>query len=150
MPQSLVQNYLHIVFSTKLRQPFIDKEISPELFSYLAAICKKLECSPIIVGGHRDHVHLLIMLSRKIALMKLIEELKSHSSKWIKTKGPQYQNFYWQRGYGAFSVHSKGLDIVKQYISNQEEHHSKKSFQGEYREFLKQYNVEYDEKYVWD
>ena len=82
--------------------------------------------------------------------MKLIEELKSHSSKWIKTKGIEYQNFYWQRGYGAFSVNPKGIETVKQYIANQEEHHRTKTFQEEYKAFLKKYKVEYDERYVWD
>ncbi len=82
--------------------------------------------------------------------MKLMEELKSHSSKWIKTKGPEYANFYWQDGYGAFSVNPAGVDIVTAYIANQHAHHNKKSFQDEYRAVLKEYNVEYDEKYVWD
>ncbi len=95
MPQSLVQNYIDITFSTKNRQPFIDKNISAELYSYLGGICKNLECNPIKVGGHKDHVHIICLLSRKIALMKLIEEHKSHSSKWIKTKGDNYKNFYW-------------------------------------------------------
>jgi REP element-mobilizing transposase RayT len=90
------------------------------------------------------------MLSKKIALMKLMEELKSHSSKWIKTKGPGYENFYWQDGYGAFSVNPSQVDRVIAYIANQHEHHSKKTFQDEYCTFLKKYKVEYDEKYVWD
>ena len=93
MPQSLVNIYIHITFSTKNRQPFIDKNIRDELFSYLAGIWKNKECNPIIIGGHKDHVHLLCLLSQKIALMKLIEQLKSHSSKWIKTKGEQLEIF---------------------------------------------------------
>jgi len=82
--------------------------------------------------------------------MKLIEKVKSYSSKWIKTKGNNYQNFYWQRGYGAFSVNPTEIDIVKKYISKQEEHHKKTTFQDEYRAFLKKYKIDYDEKYVWD
>ena len=150
MPQSLVQNYIHITFSTKLRYPFIDKEISEDLFAYLGGICRNLECMPIIVGGHKDHIHILCLLSRKIALMTLIEKVKTHSSKWIKTKGVKYQKFYWQKAYGGFSVNPTEINIVKKYILNQEEHHQKKSFQDEYRAFLKKYNVKYDEKYVWD
>lgn len=150
MPQSLVKNYIHITFSTKYRFPFIDKNIKNELFSYLGGICKNLECNPIIVGGYKDHVHILCMLSRKIALMKLIEEVKSHSSKWIKTKGAKYQKFYWQRGYGAFSVNPAEISVVENYILQQEEHHRKKTFQNEYRAFLKKYKIEYDEKYLWD
>jgi putative transposase len=90
------------------------------------------------------------MLSKKIALTNFLEELKSSSSKWIKTKGDNLGSFYWQNGYGAFSVSPSEIESVKVYISIQEEHHAKKSFQDEYREFLKKYNVEYDERYVWD
>ena len=150
MPQSLAFNYSHITFSTKNRHPFIDKDISAELFSYLAGICKNMEFNPIIVGGHKDHVHILCLLSRKNTLMKLIEEVKSHSSKWIKTKGAKYQKFYWQRGYGSFSVNPTEVDIVTEYILKQEEHHSKKTFKQEYLAFLKKYNIDYDERYVWD
>lgn len=82
--------------------------------------------------------------------MKLMEELKSHSSKWIKTRGMEYTNFYWQDGYGAFSVNLSQVDTVVAYIANQHEHHKAKTFQDEYRVFLKKYNVEYDERYVWD
>jgi len=150
MPQSLVKNYIHIIFSTKNRYPFIDKNIRDELFNYLGGICKNIECNPLIIGGHEDHVHILCLLSRKIALMKLIEELKTHSSKWIKTKGIHYQKFYWQNGYGGFSIHPKETDMIKDYILLQEEHHKKRSFQDEYLAFLKEYDIKYDEKYIWD
>ena len=150
MGQSLVKNYLHIVFSTKYRQALITEAIESELHAYLGGICKNLECHPIIVGGHVDHIHILCLLSKKIALMKLLEELKSHSSKWIKTKGEEFSNFYWQDGYGAFSVNPSEVDTVIRYIANQKEHHRKKVFQEEYRAFLKKYQVEYDERYVWD
>jgi len=150
MGQSLVANYLHIVFSTKHRESLIDHVIENELHNYLGGICKNLECQPLEVGGHTDHIHILCMLSKKIALVKLMEELKSHSSKWIKTKGEAYSKFYWQDGYGAFSVNPSEVEIVIDYISNQKEHHSKNTFQNEYRAFLKKYKVEYDERYVWD
>lgn len=90
------------------------------------------------------------MLSKKIPLMKLVEEVKSNASKWIKTKGPEYENFYWQNGYGAFSVNPAEVDVVIGYIARQKEHHRKKGFQDEYRAFLKKYAVEYDDRYVWD
>jgi REP element-mobilizing transposase RayT len=150
MGQSLVKNYLHIVFSTKHRQEIIHPLVEEELHAYLGGICKNLECPPIIVGGSTDHIHILCMLSKKIALMKLMEELKSHSSKWMKTKAESLSNFYWQDGYGAFSVNPSEVETVINYIANQKEHHRKKTFQDEYRAFLKQYNVEYDERYVWD
>ncbi|MBK9256885.1 MAG: IS200/IS605 family transposase [Saprospiraceae bacterium] len=150
MGQSLAKNYIHIVFSTKNRNPLINSLIESELHSYLGGICNNLECHAIKVGGYTDHIHILCMLSKKLALMKLLEELKSHSSKWIKTKGDQYSNFYWQDGYGAFSVNPSEIDIVSDYIANQHEHHSKKSFKEEYLAFLKKYNVDYDERYLWD
>ncbi len=150
MGQSLVQNYLHIIFSTKYRQPLIKRDIEQELYAYLGGICNRLECPTIIVGGYVDHIHILCKLSKKIALAKLIEEVKSHSSKWIKTKGKEYANFYWQDGYGAFSVNPSQVDIVINYIANQHEHHQKKIYQDEYRAFLKKYKVDYDERYVWD
>jgi len=150
MPQSLTNNYIHIIFSTKDRHPFIDKFIADELYAYLAGICKKQESYPVEIGGTIDHVHILCLLSRKIPLMKLIEELKSHSSQWIKNKGNKYQNFYWQNGYGGFSINPTEIEIVREYILKQEEHHKKRTFQEEYRAFLKKYDVEYDERYVWD
>ncbi len=127
MPQSLVKNYIHITFSTKDRYPFIDDSVENELFCYIGGTCKELECAPIRVGGYKDHIHILCLLSRKIALMKLIEELKVESSKWIKLKGRAYKKFL-----------------------NQKHHHLNKSFKDEFRAFLKKYQVEYDEKYMWD
>ena len=150
MSQSLVKNYIHIVFSTKHRQPFINEAVENELYNYLGGICKALECTPIKIGGYYDHVHILCMLSKKITLMKLLEEVKSHSSKWIKTKGESLKNFYWQDGYGAFSVNPKEVDVVINYIATQKKHHDKTTFQDEYRAFLKKYQIEYDEQYVWD
>jgi len=90
------------------------------------------------------------MLSKKITLIKLMEQLKSNSSKWIKTKGERYKNFYWQDGYGAFSVSPWQVEVVRNYIANQKEHHRTKTYKQEYRAFLKKYNMEYDERYVWD
>ena len=150
MGQSLVRNYIHIVFSTKHRQPLIHPPVEAELHRYLGGVCKKLDCQPIIAGGYTDHIHILCILSKKIALMKLVEEVKSHSSKWIKTKGKEYLNFYWQDGYGAFSVNPYDLDEVIEYITNQKEHHRKNTFQDEYRLILAQNDVEYNETYVWD
>lgn len=141
---------MHIVFSTKDRQPFIHPSVAPELYAYLGGICKNMESFPVEIGGSTDHVHILCLLSRKMALMKLVEELKSHSSKWIKDKGHEYRSFYWQNGYGGFSVNPTEIDIVRKYISGQNEHHEKRTFQDEYRAFLKKYAVEYDERYVWD
>ena len=137
MSQSLSKVYIHITFSTKDRQYLIDKNIKESLFQYLGGVCKGLQCNPVQVGGFTDHVHILCLLSRKIAQMDLLEELKKQSSKWIKTQGNQYSNFYWQDGYGVFSVNPTQVNIVVDYIKNQEEHHKTISFQDELRAFLK-------------
>ena len=150
MGQSLAQNYIHIVFSTKHRSPMIVPPYEQELHAYLGGVCKNLECHPVKIGGYTDHVHILCMLSKKMALMKLLEEVKSFSSKWMKTKDESLRNFYWQDGYGAFSVNPADVDKVVAYIINQHEHHKKITFQDEYRAFLKKYKVEFDERYVWD
>ena len=150
MPQSLSKVYTHITFSTKNRLDLIDNNIQKSLFEYLGGICKGLECNPVKVGGYKNHVHILCTLSRKITQATLLEKLKKDSSKWIKTQGEKYSNFYWQSGYGIFSVNRIEIDIVTDYIINQKAHHQSKTFQDEFRAFLKKYKVEYDENYVWD
>ena len=109
-----------------------------------------LECWPSALDGVEDHVHILCQLSRKVALMDLVEEVKTASSKWIKTKGPQYHDFHWQAGYGAFSVSESKRGDVIHYIQTQEEHHRKLSFQDEYRALCAKHGIEIDERYVWD
>ncbi|MDR3339302.1 MAG: IS200/IS605 family transposase [Candidatus Symbiothrix sp.] len=150
MPQSLSKVYVHITFSTKKRLPLIDEFINERLWEYLGGICKGLECNPIQIGGHHDHVHILCLLSKKITQIKLLEEIKKQSSKWIKTIDSKYHKFYWQDGYGIFSVNPSEIEIVVNYIKNQAEHHQKRNFQDELLAFLKKYNMEYDERYLWD
>jgi putative transposase len=150
MGQSLVKNYVHIIYSTKHGQALIANAIESELHSYLGGICNKLESFPVKIGGYWDHVHVLCMLSKEIALIKLIEELKAHSSKWIKRANERYNNFYWQDGYGAFSVSPSELEAVKHYIEKQHEHHKSRTFQEEFREILRIHNIDFDERFVWD
>ena len=150
MPQSLSKVYVHITFSTKHREKFIDETIQERLFEYLGGICKGLECYPVQIGGYLDHVHILCTLSRKITQAMLLEQLKKESSKWIKTIHLNYAKFYWQNGYGIFSVNPTEIQTVTQYIQNQKEHHKTRTFQEEFRAFLKKYDIDYDERYVWD
>lgn len=150
MPQSLASIPLHCVWSTRDRQPLIKPEIEKELFSYMAAIFRENESPALTINGTENHVHSLVILSRKVTVAKLIEEVKKSSSKWIKTKGVFYKNFYWQSGYAVLGIGQSGIESLKTYIANQKEHHRRKTFQEEYIEFLKQYNIEYDERYVWD
>ena len=150
MPQSLVKIYVHIVFSTKHRVDFIDEQVEKEMFSYIAAICKDFESTVLQIGGTDNHIHILCLLSRKIALMKLVQEIKAHSSKWIKTKGKKYEYFFWQDGYGAFSVEEKSLNTIIRYIRNQRIHHQNTDFKNELILILHENKMEYDEKYLWD
>jgi putative transposase len=150
MPQSLSKVYIHIVFSTKYRQNLIDQDIQAEFFDYIGGVAKALMCNPIQVGGFRNHIHILCTLSRQVCQADLIQKVKQSSSKWIKQKGEKYSNFYWQDGYGVFSVKPSDVEVVKRYIMNQEIHHSKRGFMDEYRLFLKKNDMEYDERYVWD
>jgi len=150
MPKSLSQVYVHIIFSTKNRFPFIDDSVKQELWSYIGGICKLLECTPLHIGGYNDHIHVCCLLSKKITQIKLLEIIKKESSKWIKTKGKQYSNFYWQRGYGIFSVTPSEIEKVIKYIKKQHEHHRNNTFQEELLELLKKYNTDYDERYLWD
>lgn len=150
MAQSLSRILVHIIFSTKHREPLITNVIKNKLFEYLGGICNEWGCPPIRIGGYTDHVHVLCMLSRKIPVMTLVENLKGGSSKWIKQISSEYEQFYWQDGYGVFSVSPKQASLVEEYITKQEEHHAKYDFKEEYMRFLKQYNIDYDERYLWD
>jgi len=151
MPQSLAQVYLHIVYGTKHREPFLtDRAIRQEMHAYLGSIIKAHDSIPVCVGGVAEHVHILCTLPRTVTYAKLVGESKRSSSRWIKTKGRPYANFRWQNGYGAFSVSHSILPKVRNYILRQEEHHQKKTFEKEYLEFLVKHAVQYDERYVWD
>jgi putative transposase len=123
-------------------------DLSQEIFAYLATALKTDGAVPICVGGHQDHVHLVFHLSRTRSISETIGTVKSSTSKWMKTKGPN--DFAWQAGYAAFSVGRGELDSVVRYVRSQEEHHRKQSFQDEMRSFFEDYGIEYDERYVWD
>ncbi|MFY1046615.1 IS200/IS605 family transposase [Chryseobacterium sp. GP-SGM7] len=150
MSQSLVKNYVHIIFSTKHRNDFIDESIEEELFAYIYTICKNLNSPSIKIGGTDNHIHILLTLSPKYALMKVVQEIKAHSSRWIKTKGRKYEDFFWQDGYGAFSVSQKHIYATINYIRNQREHHKNEDFKTEFINILDKYKTNYDEKYLWN
>jgi putative transposase len=150
MPQSLSYLLTHIVFSTKDRAPLLDAPVGPALHAYLATVARNVDCECFRVGGVADHVHIAVRLSRTITMAQLIEELKTSSSKWLKNQSPALAAFAWQRGYGAFSVGPSDLNALLNYIDIQEEHHRTRTFQDEYRAFLKKYGIDYDERYVWD
>jgi putative transposase len=150
MPQSLSQVLLHIVFSTKNRVPLIPLEIEPELYAYLGQICNNHHCPSIRINGVGNHVHILCGFSRTLTIAGLVEELKTGTSKWLKTKSPDLSRFSWQNGYGVFSVDWRNSDNVKSYIAGQKEHHHLVTFEEEYRKLLRDFGIPFDERYVWD
>jgi putative transposase len=150
MPQSLTKLYAHLIFSTKNRKPFLDDQIRARVHAYLATIVRDLDSPFVVVGGVADHVHILFDMGKMVAPVKFVEQVKRESSKFVKTLGNKYQDFYWQRGYGMFSVSPTHRDVVEAYIKNQEEHHRTRTFQDEFRAFLVKYGIQYDEEYVWD
>ena len=150
MPQSFCQLHAHIVFSTKNREPYLGESIRPKVHAYMAGILNDLGCSDILIGGFVDHVHCLCSLNKTKSPVKIIQVLKQDSSKFIKTLDDRLTSFAWQNGYALFSVSPTHLESVQKYIKEQVEHHRVKSFQEEYKEFLKRYNIPYDERYVWD
>ncbi|HQX51083.1 MAG TPA: transposase [Planctomycetaceae bacterium] len=150
MSQSLAKNLIHLVFSTKDRRPQIKDSIRIELHNYSGGILRKLQSPALFMNSVDDHIHLLFNLHRTKALSDVVGELKHGTSLWMKEQGSEFGNFYWQGGFGGFSVSQSGIPIVERYIANQARHHEKKSYQDEFRELLKRHEVEYDEKYVWD
>ena len=150
MSQSLSSILTHLIFSTKNREPFISTAVEKELHPYLASIFKSLKSPSLAIDGTSDHIHFLFSLSRVIKVSDLVDEVKTESSKWIKTKGTEFKNFHWQKGYGAFSIGQSQVPVLKRYIARQRIHHRRITFQDEYRKFLKSYGIDYDERYVWD
>jgi REP-associated tyrosine transposase len=150
MAQSLAQLYTHIVFSTKKHYPFIKPQIEVELYSYIGGTIKKIGGVPFIINGTSDHIHIFSTLPKTISLAKFVEEIKRNSSRWIKTKGNLWQKFAWQNGYAGFSVSSSKKDVLVKYITNQKDHHKKMTYKEEVIKFLQEYNIEYDERYLWD
>ena len=151
MPQSLSAVYIHLVFSTKERRPFLrDNTTRMALHAYLGGTSKTLDCPPIIVGGMEDHVQILARFGRTITQADWVKELKRVSNLWLKEQGAAYGDFQWQGGYADFSVSQSNLERVKNYIANQEAHHRKLNFQDELRALLRRHDMELDERYVWD
>jgi putative transposase len=148
MSQSFVQIYTHIVFHTKDNLRLIRDDIENELYSYLGGILKIYKSTPLQIGGTSDHIHILCTLPKTMAPADLVEEIKKSSSKWIKTKGGLYKNFYWQDGYGGFSVSNSGVETVKRYILNQKKHHEKVTFMDEYITLLEAYGISFEDRYL--
>ena len=150
MPQSLSKVILHIIFSTKNREPWLGSNVQRRMHAYVATICRDLGTEFVRVGGVTDQVHIVTTLPRTVSQANLVEQIKKVSSKWIKALDARYRGSFWQRGYGAFSVSPSQLDSVLEHVSKQQEHHRTRTFQEEYRELLRKHRVDFDERYVWD
>ena len=149
MPQSLAKVLLHVVFSTKNRQPLIYGDFEQGLYAYISGIVANQGCKLVLAGGTEDHIHLLISLGKQIFLSTLIGHVKRESSLWVKANGGPH-DFYWQEGYGVFSIGQSQVAPMMKYIATQKQHHAKQDFQDEFRSFLRRYEIDYDERYVWD
>jgi putative transposase len=150
MPQSLAKVYLHVIFSSKNRVPVLLDDWRDELFRVMGGTANNLGCQSLIVGGTNDHVHMLIQLGRTITMADAIGKIKSTSSAWVNQNHAPATPFHWQAGYAVFSVSQSSVEAVREYIRRQPEHHAKKSFQDELRDWLRRYEIEWDERYVWD
>ena len=150
MPQSLSSVLVHLIFSTKHREPLITPTIEPSLHACMATILKDRHSPALTIGGMPDHIHILLSLSRTEALSDVVEGVKKGSSRWIKTMGAPFHGFYWQSGYGAFSIGPSGVAGTRRYIDSQREHHRTQTFQDEYLAFLGRYGIAFDERYMWD
>lgn len=150
MPQSLAKVYVHLVFSTKRREPIVPSDIRPELHACMGGILREMNCVPIEINTEPDHAHVLFSLARTNSLCDVVGHLKKGSTNWLHQQRPNLAGFYWQNGYGAFSVSQSQLEGVIAYIRNQREHHRAVTFQDEFRRFLNRHGIEWDEKFVWD
>ena len=148
MSQSLSNILVHAIWSTKGRAPVIAHDIRPRLHGYIAGILAELGCPAIIINSVADPIHVLCVLSKNLAVAKLIEQVKVSSSKWMKAA--RVRNFHWQSGYGIFSVSESNKAAVRRYIEGQQEHHRRRDFQSEFRAFCRRHGVALDERYVWD
>ena len=149
MAQTLSKIYLHIVFSTKNRKNLIDKDIEMRLYAYVSELSKEINCNVLAIGGTENHLHVLSTISRNISVSDYVKKIKSGSSGWIKSQSIKYNSFYWQNGYGVFSVSESMLERTKNYIFNQKSHHRKISFKDEYLRLLDKHQIGYDENFLW-
>ncbi|WP_291721638.1 IS200/IS605 family transposase [Bernardetia sp.] len=150
MPNTYSQIYIQFVFAVKGRQSLIQNSFKDELEKYICGIVNGKNQKPLAVYCMPDHIHLLVGLSPNMSVSDLVRDVKNNSSKFINQEDFTKIKFKWQEGYGAFSYSKSQLDRVINYILNQKEHHRKKTFKEEYIDFLQKFEVEYDEKYLFD
>jgi putative transposase len=150
MGHSFSSSLFHCTFSTKGRRPLIKPDLQAQLWPYMGGIARNNGMCALSIGGVEDHAHILLSLPSTMAIAKAIQLIKGGSSLWIHENFPQYREFSWQEGYGAFSIGISDVPRTKNYIANQEEHHRVRTFKEEFLAFLKKHGIEYDERYIWD
>ncbi len=150
MAQSLAKIYIHLILSTKNRERTIPDDLRPTLHSYMGGILRDCGCTSVEINTEPDHAHVLFLLARTSTLSEVVGNLKKGSTVWLHEQRPELKGFYWQNGYGAFSVSKSSVAEVQAYVRNQKEHHAKQSFQDAFRVWLQRYEIEFDERYVWD
>jgi putative transposase len=148
MAHTFTNLLLHLIFSTKNREPVLDPEVKPRLFPYLGGIIQELGGRPVLINGLADHVHILAILPATASISDVLRTLKANSSRWIHETFPALSGFAWQTGYGAFSVSESNREAVRRYIEDQDAHHQKMTFLEELVIFLKKHNIVYDERYI--
>ncbi|MEX0648377.1 MAG: IS200/IS605 family transposase [Balneolaceae bacterium] len=150
MANTFYQVYIHYIFSTKNRKPLIRPEFEKRLWSYISGIGNEQGYPVLAIGGMADHLHILVSLSPTVSFSKTIQSLKGSSSKWMNDNFYEdSRQFKWQSGYGAFSIGRSGLTSTKKYIHNQKKHHHNRTYEEEFLGFLKKYQIEYDERFLW-
>jgi putative transposase len=149
MANSYTSLFTHVIFSTHNREPLLSSTLRSRLWAYMGGIARENKIKAVSIGGTIDHSHMLISIPAMMPVAKAVQLIKGASSKWLHENIRSLRNFSWQEGYGAFSIGASQIDDVMAYIASQEEHHRLRSFQEEYLDFLKQYKIEYDERYVW-
>jgi putative transposase len=150
VPHTTTNLLVHFIFSTKQRCALIKPDFEKDLHAYLGGIVRQIGGVALCVNGTRDHVHLLIRMPTHHSVAEVARLIKTNSSRWIHERWPENHLFAWQTGYGAFTVSESGLAAVRDYISNQQEHHRTRSFQEEFLAFIKKNKIAVDERYLWD
>jgi REP element-mobilizing transposase RayT len=149
MANSYTSLFIHVIFGTHKGEPLLTSSLRARLWAYMGGIARENKVKAVCIGGMMDHAHMLISIPASMPVAKAVQLVKGGSSKWIHENINSLRNFAWQEGYGAFSIGISQVEEVEAYIARQEEHHRLRTFQEEYLDFLKQYKIDYDERYVW-
>ncbi|MCR4318780.1 MAG: IS200/IS605 family transposase [Candidatus Brocadiaceae bacterium] len=149
MANTYINILVHAVFTTKNRESWLSSLLRERLYTYICGMARGIGLKVLCIGGTDNHIHILLSLNSTTSIAKAIQLIKGGSSKWIHETFPEQKLFSWQEGYGAFSIGISNVDETRQYIENQEKHHSKESFCDEYLKFLRKNNIDFDEKYLW-